>query len=192
MELNLQPLAITCFVSGDLFQEGDRVVSHLLRSASMEITRYDVLEGHLPEFSAEGTMVCSWVHPFKPKNKEENPERALKLTAENLFVTLADPINEPTEDNTRLIQFLALMLERKRLLRPKGLNADKTRNVYEHAKSKLLYEVPVGELDPEFFLAVQAQLSVLVGAPAPSSIESEADPAANPKPEAVPTEVISK
>ncbi|MGH7945749.1 MAG: hypothetical protein ACREF9_12170, partial [Opitutaceae bacterium] len=90
---------------------------------------------------------------------------ALKLTAENLFVALADPTTEPTPENTRLVQFLALMLERKKILRPKGLTADGARNRYEHAKSRAIFEVPAGELTPEFFVAVQEQLSVLVGAP---------------------------
>lgn len=165
MEMNLQPLAATCFVSGDPFNEGDRVVSHLLRNESMEIMRYDVLETQLGEFKAEGSLVCSWMHPFKPRSQNENPDRALKLTADNLFVTLADPNNEPNEENTRLVQFLALMLERKRILRPKGKNAEGDKNIYEHAKTKELYEVPVGDLDPAFFIAVQEQLSVLVGAP---------------------------
>ncbi|MCF7688047.1 MAG: hypothetical protein K9M98_07010 [Cephaloticoccus sp.] len=183
MELNLQPLAQCCFVSGDPFQEGERVVSHLLRSASLEITRYDVGEARVQDFQPEGTIVCSWVHPYKPKAKEENTEHTLKLTAENLFVTLADPLNEPTPENTRLMQFLALMLERKRLLRPKGRNQDGTANVYEHAKSKLRYEVPVGELDPEFFLAVQAQLSVLVGSPETSEVAVATAPGNEPVPE---------
>jgi hypothetical protein len=57
------------------------------------------------------------------------------------------------------------MLERKKLLRPKGRSADGTKDVYEHAKTKVLYVVPKGELTPEFFVSVQAQLSVLVGEP---------------------------
>ncbi len=178
MEMNLQPLATTCFVSGDPFNEGDRVVSHLLRDESMEIMRYDVHETKLDEFKVEGTLICSWMHPFKPRNKEENPDKALKLTAENLFITLADPDNEPNEENTRLVQFLALMLERKRILRPKGHNSDRTKSVYEHAKSKERYEVPVGELDPAFFIAVQEQLSVLVGTPKTSG-ETATEPAEN-------------
>jgi hypothetical protein len=96
---------------------------------------------------------------------QENPEREMKLTAETLFLTLADPATELTTDSVRLLQFLALMLERKRVLRPKGLNADRTKNVYEHAKSKQLLEVPTGELTPEFFIQVQEQLSVIVGGP---------------------------
>lgn len=165
MDLNLQPLATTCFVSGDPFQEGDRVVSRLLRGPTMEVLRYDVLESHLPELAVDGTLICSWVQNFKPRHREENPDRALKMTAENLFVTLADPANEPDEETVRLVQFLALMLERKRILRPKGKTADGDRVVYEHAKTKQLFEVPAGEFDPAFFVAVQAQLSVLVGGP---------------------------
>jgi hypothetical protein len=165
MDMNLQPLAPTCFVSGEAFVESDRVVSRLLRSASLEILRYDMLESQVAGFAGEGTVICSWVHPYKPKSKDENPDRTLKLTAENLFITLADPLNEPTVENTRLLQFLALMLERKRILRAKGRTADGAKNVYEHAKSKVLYEVAAGELDPAFFLAVQDQLSVLVGSP---------------------------
>lgn len=166
MDLNLQPLATTCFVSGDPFQEGDRVVSRLLRGATMEILRYDVLEAHIPALAAEGTVICSWVQNYKPRQREENADRALKLTVENLFITLADPTNEPDAETVRLIQFLALMLERKRILRPKGQTADRERSVYEHAKTKQLFEVPAGEFDPAFFVAVQAQLSVLVGGPA--------------------------
>lgn len=173
MDLNLQPLATTCFVSGEPFREGDRVVSRLLRGATLEILRYDVLEAHVPELAAEGQMVCSWVQNFKPRPKGENADRALKMTAENLFITLADPAHEPDVETVRLVQFLALMLERKRMLRPKGKTTDGERLVYEHAKSKQLFEVPAGEFTPAFFMAVQAQLNVLVGG---SSAEVSAAP----------------
>ena len=166
MEMHLQPLATTCFVSGEPFVEGARVASYLVRvGPTLEIARYDVLEQHAANFAPEGFVACRWVHAFKPRRAGDNPDRALKLTAENLFVALADPTTEPTPENTRLVQFLALMLERKKILRPRGRSADGERNRYEHAKTKAMFEVPVGELTPEFFVAVQEQLSVLVGAP---------------------------
>ncbi|HWA10809.1 MAG TPA: hypothetical protein VG838_15320 [Opitutaceae bacterium] len=164
MDMNLQPLATTCFVTGQPFVEGQRVASFLVRTEqSADVIRHDVREDAVGSYRAPGYVACSWVHAYKPRRPEENSDRVMKLTAENLFVTLADPAAEPTAENTRLIQFLALLLERKRLLRPKGRNADGTKNVYEHAKSKQVYEVAVGELDPPFFLQVQTQLSVLVG-----------------------------
>ena len=178
MEMHLQPLATTCFVSGEPFVEGARVASYLVRSgASLEIVRYDILEQHVENFSPDGFIACKWVHVFKPRRAGENPDRALKLTAESLFVALADPTTEPTPENTRLVQFLALMLERKRVLKPRGRSTDGLRVRYEHAKSKAIFEVPAGELTPEFFIAVQQQLSVLVGEPKPKA-KAEEVPAA--------------
>jgi hypothetical protein len=163
MELNLQPLAPLCSVTKLSFAEGDRVTSYLIQLPSLEIVRHDVAFNKISEFAPEGKTACSWTHIFKPRSKQDNSERDLKLNAENLFMTLADPQNEPSTETVRLIQFLALMLERKKVLRPKGLNPEKSKNVYEHAKTKQMFEVPVGELSSEFFIAVQQQLSVLVG-----------------------------
>ncbi|MEO6245206.1 MAG: hypothetical protein ABIQ12_07195 [Opitutaceae bacterium] len=180
--MHLQPLAMTCLVSGEAFAEGDRVASYLVRvGAALEIVRYDVLEKHAANFTPEGFVACSWVQAYKPRRAGENSDRALKLTAENLFVALADPTTEPTPENTRLVQFLALMLERKKILRPRGLTADRARNRYEHAKSKAIFEVPVGDLTPEFFVAVQEQLSVLVGPPkVKAPVVEEAQPEVAP------------
>jgi hypothetical protein len=163
MEMHLQPLATTCVVSGRAFVEGARVASYLVRATTLEVVRYDVLEEHAENFSPEGFVACRWVQAFKARRSDENSDRALKLNAENLFCTLADPSNELNAESSRLVQFLALMLERKRLLRPKGRSADGGKNLYEHARTKQIFEVPLGELTPEFFVAVQEQLSVLVG-----------------------------
>jgi hypothetical protein len=181
MEMHLQPLATNCFVSGQPFGEGDRVASYLVRpAANQEVLRYDLLESQLPGFATEGFVVCRWVHPFKPRSQQDNSDRALKLSAESLFLTLADPATELNAESTRLVQFLALMMERKKVLKPRGRSADGAKNVYEHAKTKQLFEVPAGELTPEFFVAVQEQLSVLVGAPKPKAAVAGAPPAAPP------------
>jgi hypothetical protein len=188
MDLHLQPLATTCFVSGEPFTEGARVASYLVRTgAAMEIVRYDVLEAKTEGFAPEGVLACKWVHPFKPRRAGENPDRALKLTAESLFVTLADPTTERTPENVRLVQFLALMLERKRIIRLKGKSADGEWLRYEHAKSKALFEVSADELTPEFFVAVQEQLSVLVGGPKAPAATPVAGAATNAE-AAVPTD----
>jgi hypothetical protein len=166
MDLNLQPLAPACVVSGDQFSAGERVASFLVRSTQTgEIVRYDMKEAAAATFAPSGPVACRWVKLFKPRGGDEHPERTMKLTAENLFVTLADPATDPSPDNIRLVQFLALLLERKKVLRPKGLNHDRTKNVYERAKSKELFEVPIADYTPIFFQQVQAQLSVLVGEP---------------------------
>src|SRR4051812_13934578 len=110
MEMNLQPLATACFVSGEPFVEDARIASFLVRTTTLEIVRYDLLEAHAAEFAPEGFVACRWVHVFKSRHGDVNPDRTLKLNAENLFLTLADPTTELTTESTRLVQFLALML----------------------------------------------------------------------------------
>ena len=164
MELSIQPQTAVCFVTQQPFAEGQRVVSVLLRlPATGDVVRRDMLESATGDFVADGALMCRWVRAFKPRKPGENPERELKLTAENLFMTLTDPLTELTPDSERLVMFLALMLERKRVLRPKGKSADGSKNVYEHAKTKQLIETPGDELTPEFFARVREQLGVLVG-----------------------------
>jgi hypothetical protein len=175
MELNLQPRAASCFVSGEPFREGDRVASLLVRPEAGGVVRYDALESNSSTLAPAGFVACRWVHVFKPQRVDENAERTLKLTAETLFLTLADPSTEPTPESDRLVRFLALLLERKRLLRPRGKTEDGTRELYEHARTKQMFEVPSIDLSPEFFAAVREQLSVLVGEPkAPEAAPAEA------------------
>lgn len=141
------------------------MTSFLVRVGENEAHRYDLKADRADGFQPDGLVACRWTHAFKPRGKDDNPERTLKLGAENLFLALADPSVEPTPENTRLLQFLALMLERKRVLRPRGLTADGARRIYEHTASKQAYEIAAGDFGPEFFNSVQAQLSVLVGEP---------------------------
>jgi hypothetical protein len=165
MELSLQPLAAASQVSRRPFAEGERVVSYLVRSVTNAMERHDVLAAEDADYRPEGFVFCRWVQVFKPRMIEANPERTLKLTAENLFLTLADPSNEPNPANVPLLQFLALMLERKRILRPRGISTDGACNLFEHARTHQMYEIPAGELTPEFFVKIQEQLGLLVGAP---------------------------
>ena len=180
MELNLQPLASVCALTGRPFQKDEPVVSYLVRDADGGMLRHDLAADADARFTPPGFVLCRWTHPYKARPEGENHERALKLTAENLFVTLADPANEPNPANTGLIQFLALMLERKKLLRPRGRTSDGACNLYEHARTHQMYEVPAGDLTPEFFVKIQEQLTVLTG---PVKTKPAAPP---PAPETVP------
>ncbi len=177
MELTLHPIATKCFVSGRDFAEKDRVASYLVRESTGEVARRDLLESEDGRFMPPAFIYCRWTVAFKQRKAEEDPARMLKLTAENLFLTLAAPEAEPSPTNTPLLQFLALMLERKKLIKLRGYSEDGQRQVYEHRATHQLYEVPVGDLNVEFFQKIQEHLGVLVGNPKP---KAEAAPAAVP------------
>jgi hypothetical protein len=184
MELNLHPIATKCFVSGREFAENDRVVSYLVREATGEVARRDLLESEDGRFMPPAFIYCRWVVAYKPR-RDDNSERNLKLTAENLFLTLAIPAGATTETidassqglNTPLLQFLALMMERKKLIKPVGYTEDGARQVYEHRASHQRYEVPVGDLNQEFFMKIQEHLGVLVGTPKPKPAPAAAEAA---------------
>ncbi|MEJ1971621.1 MAG: hypothetical protein WDM96_03695 [Lacunisphaera sp.] len=150
------------------------------------VARYDLLEAEDSAAFAQGDfrlhseppagaelierafVYCRWVVAYKPR-RDDNSALALKLTAENLFLTLAAPDAEQSATNTPLLQFLALMLERKKLIKLRGLSEDGQRQIYEHMPSHQLYEVPVGDLNMEFFQKIQEHLGVLVGTPKPKA-----------------------
>jgi hypothetical protein len=169
MELNLHPIATKCFVSGRDFAENDRIACYLAREASGEVIRRDLLELEDGRFMPPAFIYCRWVVAFKQRKADENPALTLKLTADNLFLTLADPANEPNATNTPLLQFLALMLERKKLIKPRGISEDGQRQIYEHMATHQLYEVPLGDLNADFFQKIQEHLGVLVGTPKPKA-----------------------
>lgn len=212
MELTLQSISPRCHVSGREFADGDRVTSFLVRGVMPEtlspaekaaaekagvdaIGRFDVAEAEQTGFEPTGPVVCRWLQIYKSRKAGDNPDRLLKLTAESLFLAMSDPANERTPENERLLQVLAMMLERKRVLRPKGRTADKKRFVYEHAKAKTLHEVEAAELTPEFFLSIQEQLAALVGGSSGSgtSAKASAELAAEaPGTRAAPTEAAGE
>lgn len=173
MELNLQPLATKCYVSGRDFAEGELVVCYLVREADGLTGRRDVIESEVANMQAPAEIFCRWVIHYKPRKAGENADRTLKMTAENLFVTLADPLNPPADTNTPLLQFLALMLERKKILKPRGQTPDRARNIFEHARTHQMYEIPVGDLNAEFFQKIQGQLDILVGSPKKKAEEAK-------------------
>jgi len=183
MELTLHPIATKCFVSGRDLAEGERVVSYLVREATGEAARRDLLESEDGRFMPPAFVYCRWVTAYKARRAEEDSAKLLKLTAETLFLTLAAPEADKSEANTPLLQFLALMMERKKLIKLIGRTEDGLRHIYEHRATHQPYEVPIGDLNVEFFQKIQEPLGVLVGTPKP-----KAEPPVAAAPQTAPVE----
>lgn len=178
MDLTLQPQAERCFVTQAAFTEGARVVSFLVRDPGGEFRRYDCLAEAEGQNVPPGEVLCRWTRIFKPRAVGVDAERELKMSAESLFLSLTEDGAGDISENLQLKQFLALMLERKRVLKNRGRSIGGNQ-VYEHMRSKRMIEVPTGDMDAEFFLSVREKLGLLVK-DVPSAVAPQAAPVQQP------------
>lgn len=176
MDWHITPVARKSYLSGVEFAKDDRVGSSLVKTAEGELLRVDVLLSEIDDLELPGVLICRWTQAFKPKSDGGKEEaEALKLTADNLFISLFEGEEEATltEENRELKHFLGLMLERRRVLRVKSRLRAYTR--YVHRPSKREFLVAPVDLEPAFFLENQEKLSFLLDS---GEASSEADSAA--------------
>ena len=163
-------------MSETAFVKDDRIASMLIRLED-DIVRTDVLESEEPSYELPGELICRWTQIFKPRSTDDKEaQEAMKLTADNLFISLFEGEDGPTQENAKLKHLLGLMLERRRLLRVKS--RDNIFTHYIHRPSKNEYSVPNVELDPQFFIENQEKLDFLgsVGEEKSRKVEKEKTP----------------
>lgn len=186
MEWHITPVARKSYLSGKEFEKDDRVASALVRTEQAELERVDVLFSELKDVELPGEAVCRWTQLFKPKPSDGREEaEALKLTADNLFISLfeGEADGELSEENAELKHLLGLMLERRRVLRVKARTRQYTR--YVHRPSKREFLVPAVELEPRFFIENEEKLSFLLDVGGPDDESGEDKPTdGDPKKEA--------
>lgn len=176
MVWQIKPFSHRCFVSATPFEDGDTYVSYLVVDKSKELQRFDVSAEAAKDFTPEGELLCRWRQIYKKEPEKDNSARRQKETAEGLFLSLyeeeSDETSEADEETGEtevereiLKQFLSLLLERKRVLRPRGKTPDGQFRLYEHAKSKAIYAVPAGKLGAEELMQISDRLAELVQGP---------------------------
>ena len=136
-EIHIRPAARDSIHSGREFQPGDRIVSFLAVSEEGDYERFDVLETESPGFVPPGKLLCRWSQVVKPRESQAAERRAAIQSAEDMFLSLEDEDEDDAGDATSdpdralLRYLLAIVLERKRILRPvRG-----ERSLYRHPSS---------------------------------------------------------
>lgn len=161
-EWQVQPLSRRCAVSAEPLKPGDAVTCVVVKPVGAEIARFDVLESRLPEFNPDGIVLGRWARVVKERQDEDRETRQrLLATREEFFLSLFADEADPDGDKAVLKQLLALLLERKRILRPLGAPAGGVQR-YKHGRTGDEYLVPVGDISPEQVARVQHALEVLV------------------------------
>ncbi len=161
-EWQVQPISRRCAVSNDALKPGDLVACVVVKPVGAEIARFDVLESRLAEFSPAGIVLGRWSRQVKDRQDEDRDTRLrLLATREEFFLSLFADESDPEGDKAVLKQLLALLLERRRILRPLGSPAAGFQR-YRHTRTGDEYSVPTGDISPEQVARVQNALEVLV------------------------------
>ena len=127
------------------------------------IERCDVLRDQATSFKPEGILLGRWTREVKERGEEEQAHRAQLLASrEEFFLSLYEDDADPSGDKGVLKHILAMLLERKRIIKQVGV-ADQGLMTYLHAASKQTYLVPVLDLQPAHILQVGTSLDLLVG-----------------------------
>ena len=194
MEWHIQSRAHACQRSGRQFQDGETYHT-LLLDTKAGFERMDLCVEAFREASQElmarSNLVSHWKGVYEAPPPVP-PEAIRKDDAESLLRRLLEN-RDPRHAASAYI--LAVMLERKRILRVKGQSRDSGRRifVYEHPRSGDLFSIIDPDLQLHQLEAVQREVAQLLehGLPEESSSASALDAAPTEEPFNPPSEIPS-
>lgn len=137
------------------FKPGDAVVSLVYKDAGdNNLARVDLLEEEISEFELPGVRLGRWKRVIKENGLEElNPQEQI-LAAEDFFLSLFEESKEGEEKAGEealqaLKHLLALLLERKRVLRAVTPRVKEGVQLYRHPKLEREFEIEVITVYPK-------------------------------------------
>lgn len=188
---NIRGRGHSCALTGTPFAEGDPFYTALYEDAQTgEFIRRDYSAAAWTEIGGAPDAFSSWRSIYEPPKPAAKTEPVGRETAEGLLRRLMEE-DLPGTVNARYI--LALMLERKRILKQTGSREtpDGPLLIYEHAKTGEVYLLRDPELKLDRISEVQEEVAALLAprsgdaAPAGESPAGESSPESPPQTAAV-------
>ncbi|HTB64421.1 MAG TPA: hypothetical protein VK737_12625 [Opitutales bacterium] len=155
MDWTIKTLSRTSFVSGNPFVVGEKVTCVIFRGPE-GLARADVTEYEAREWKPPGEMLGRWTRKAEDESAAARRRTAI-ASAEEVFLALSQEPGGAGPDKDLLLQLLALLIERKRILRPKGAAAN-GKQLYWHPRLQQEFSVPHQELTPELVGHLREQL----------------------------------
>ena len=97
----------------------------------------------------------------RPEEDERAARRMALSSSEDFFVSLFDGSGVRADESDVIKQMLALLLERKRILRPVGRPSGGIQK-YVQTSTKREFDVPQRNLDAELIVKIQTQLGNII------------------------------
>lgn len=160
----IKPMSKKSAVSGADIKPGDNVVCAVFIDELGNLDRMDFLKGEFEPSAIKGTVVGKWerVVSQNPEEDEREARRIALAGSEDFFISLFDEASNVVADELDAVkQILALLLERKRILKPLGRPIGGVQR-YVHIASKREFRVPQRELEAEVVVKVQNQIGSLL------------------------------
>lgn len=161
-EWSIQGRAERCAVSGEPFGDGEFFYTLLFEEGDA-FRREDLSERSFKSRASDGPKPFSlWRAKYEPPPPQA-PEPLGKQTAEELLRRFMTE-STPQHTNTRYI--LALMLERKRLLKEvetRRSDGGQITRIYQHVKTGEVFVIPDPGLRLGEIAAVQTEVAALLG-----------------------------
>ncbi len=158
MEWHIKTIARKSSLSATPFNPGERIICLIYKEAEEgEMGRADLLESEVEAFDLPGEVLGRWSRIVKEPTDEGTSTRETMASAEDFFFSLYEsaPTEASREESDMLKHLLALMLERKRVLRAIGPRQTTGQQTYRHVKTKQELAVPVVELSTQLMMKLQ-------------------------------------
>lgn len=164
MEWQIKSIARKSALTEQVFTPGDRVLSVLYKDLEAEeVGRIDLLVDELEAFEIPGQALGRWVRVVKHPDEAANNAQETMASAGDLFFSLYESDAESTDPTVSALKHvLALMLERKRVLRAIGTRQVSGEQRYLHVKQKKEIIVPIVEISVELMTQMQDALGDII------------------------------
>jgi hypothetical protein len=164
MEWHFKSIARKSALSETPFTPGDRVACLIFKDVEAgEMGRADVLPAEVDGYELPGDILGRWTRVVKDPDDEGANVRETVASAEDFFLSLYQNEQADAQEETDALKhLLALMLERKRVVRALGKRQTSGTQLYVHVKTKQEIEVPILEISPELMMKIQDTLGDII------------------------------
>ncbi|PWM28180.1 MAG: hypothetical protein DBX55_10360 [Verrucomicrobia bacterium] len=161
-EWQIKPLAKKSAGSEREIRTGDRVVCAVFADELGNLDRLDFLKDEFDASKIPGKPIGKWerIVSDDPDADERAAKKIALASSEDFFISLFDNAVE-VEQTDAIKQIFALLLERKRIIRPLG-RPSRGFQKYVHAATKREFDVPQKNIDEELILKIRTQLASII------------------------------
>ena len=164
LDWQINPLSKKPAISGRDILPGDTIVCAVFIDPLGNLDRADCHADEFDPSKINGKIIGRWerVVSAHPEEDERAARRMALSSSEDFFVSLFDESSGVTTDEADVVkQMLALLLERKRILRPVGRPKSGIQK-YVQVSTKREFDVPQKNLDTDMIIKIQNQLGNII------------------------------